>query len=258
MRTISLVNEKGGVGKTTVSANLAMTLAEKGYKVLCIDNDPQGNLSSVILPASTEASSFTATLYDGKIGKLKPVRDNMWLFVGDTQLVEAQLIKGGPGKFVAALHRIKAKDVIDFVIIDNNPQITNLTHAGIMAATDLIIPIQPEKWSVDGMAKINATVKEFKENSVFFGKFLGVVLNMMTLADCHISLYNELRSKCPQVMFETVLGRRIAYYNAILKGESIRQFFMNGTKKEKEKSKKAVLEFDRFFREVLKRMEIES
>lgn len=220
-QVISVLNEKGGVGKSTVAINLVGELARRGYRVLGIDNDPQGNFSSVLLPnqraleADGEEVSTTSGLYYGHLEAITNAKQNIWICAADEGLVKAQYEDGGALEFDKMVRRIVKAGSVDYIVIDNTPLSSNLTHAGLIAANHWLITTMPEPFSIQGIARINNTIRRCRNvYPKLGGKILGIVLNMFSLSIRHRKYRNGLRDKFPELLFETVLKRRVAYVDA--------------------------------------------
>lgn len=224
MKVISLLNEKGGVGKSTTSLALIDGLAKRGYKVVAIDNDPQGNLTSVLLPNDAKPTCPTFRLYEGKVGKPQNVKENVWLCSVNRNLKATQFKLGAESVFAECIKTMELSGMVDYVIIDNSPAITTLTQAAIRASTDLIVVTTAERWAVEGMAEINKTVNKLKAEKLSKAEFLGILVNMFTKTRGQRRIYNELRKKYPTYLYETLLYKRVAHADAVTNKKSIYGF----------------------------------
>lgn len=243
-KIITIINQKGGVGKTTIAFNLAHGLADKGMNVLAIDNDPQSNLTSALLPRGALRQAPTSAMYQGEFRSPQEVRTNLWVCSASSDLDEAQLIDDGPGKFAAISQRLRQKDVFDYVLIDSSPQITNLTFAGIMAATHLLIPLQPAQFAIDGLSRLFNTVKELRSTGASSAKVIGFVMSMMKGTTLHRHKMNALRKQYPQYFLQSVIRSRTALEESPISHQSIFEYEPNG---------KAAAEMGALVREVLKK-----
>ncbi|MBU0599075.1 ParA family protein [Patescibacteria group bacterium] len=213
---ISLLNQKGGVGKTTIALNLVGELALRGFKVLGIDNDAQGNFSATLRAESGEDGSSTSDLYAGRFKKAQRVMPNVWICPADSHMASAQFAEGGPGLFAKIVRSIATDGRIDFIVIDNTPLISNLTYAGILAADHWLIPAMAEPYSMQGMAQVHRAIKDCSEAyPEVQGKFLGIVFNLFGPSVRHWKTRNALRKKYPDQVFETTIKRRAAFVDAI-------------------------------------------
>lgn len=247
-QVLSIVNQKGGVGKTTIAFNLAHGLAREGKKVLAIDNDAQGNLTSSMLPRGARAEQFTADLYEGRASKLQKVIgvEGLYLMAGDDELEAAQYEDESAAKFSTVVGKIQKKGVLDYIIIDCNPQITNLTLAGIMAADHLLIPMQPSKYSIDGLRKLFVEIKKMRATGATKAAILGFVMNLVGPTRLHRQTVMQLKKKYPQYVLDSVIHKRTAYEESPIKAQSIWDYGQD---------EKAEFEMSALVREILKKLE---
>jgi chromosome partitioning protein len=240
------VNQKGGVGKTTIAFNLAHGFAREGKKVLVVDNDAQGNLTSSMLPRGVKPESFTADLYEGRVSTLQAVADRIYLMAGNDGLEAAQYGDESVALFSTVIGRIQQKGVLDFILIDCSPQLTNLALAGIMAADRLLIPLQPSKFAVDGLKKLLLEVKRMKVTGATKATVLGFVMNLVSPTKLHRQTVLQLKKKYPQYVFENVIHKRTAFEESPIKAQSIWDYGQD---------ERAEIEMSALVREVLKKME---
>jgi len=164
MRTIAIMNQKGGVGKTTTSVNLAAGLARQGQRVCLIDLDPQAH-SSIHL--GIEAAGSPDTIYQVFAGGRtfdqvrQLVKDNLWVAPSDLDLAatELELVDAAGREFVlkAALERADAEQQFDYIVMDCPPSLSVLTINALCAATEVIIPLQPHFFALQGLSKLLET-----------------------------------------------------------------------------------------------------
>jgi len=164
MRTIAVMNQKGGVGKTTTSVNLAAALADAGKRVCLIDLDPQGHAS---LHLGVEPFGEAVTVYDVFAGR-KPmvsarrmVAANLWVVPSNLDLAatELELVDAKNREVVLrdAIRLMTANDPFDFIIMDCPPSLGVLTVNALTAATEVFIPLQPHFFALQGLSKLFQT-----------------------------------------------------------------------------------------------------
>lgn len=229
---ITLINQKGGTGKTTCAVNLGVYLAAHGKRVLLVDMDPQANATSTL--ASNISSSLTTSIYHTLVGGILPedVVRPTGLFSLDI-LPSSQDLAGATVELVKDKNReFRLYDVIsrirknyDFVLIDCPPSLGILTLNGIVAADSVIIPVQCEYYALEGLGQILNTIKMVKEN---LGRDIGVLGAICTMYDkrnrLSKSVLKEVRRNFPGHVFETVIPRNIALAEAPGYGKTIYQF----------------------------------
>jgi chromosome partitioning protein len=184
MIIIAVANQKGGVGKTTIAYNLSQILSNKpNTKVLAIDNDPQGNLTSSFLEDSTELEANILNAYDEK--PLEPVQisNNLYLFGSNISLAPVaemnfQIIfrlKEG----IERLSLINRSRRFDYIIIDTLPSFGHLHLAALTAADFVLIPVKPAPYALAGLKDLFNTIKTARKYYNPQLKILGIVINQV-------------------------------------------------------------------------------
>lgn len=167
MKIISISNIKGGVGKSSTAAVLASGLAERGYKVLMIDSDPQTNLTMCFLPEQEDDALSLYYIYaEGKkIGDVKvAVKDRLDLLIGDFALCNAdmQFLKAGRLKMLdKALKNLEEK--FDFVVIDTPPNLGVLSLNAFIASDFIIVPMAADSFSLKGVRLLKQALDDVAE-----------------------------------------------------------------------------------------------
>ncbi len=165
-RIIAIANQKGGVGKTTTAMNLGHALARQGYQVLLVDSDPQGNLTRYL---GTTSDSLLDELY---LSKKRPTREALFPFLRrcsetlhllgcDSNLagVEYFLFSREEREGVLSRWLDLLRDEFDYILIDTPPSLNLLTLNALVAADDVLVPVQPEFFSLEGLSKLRSTVE---------------------------------------------------------------------------------------------------
>ena len=167
-KIIAIVNQKGGVGKTTTTVNLSAALAKKGKKVLLIDEDPQGNATSGVGVNKNQEKSvydviitdteISETIIESSIKKLYVCPSNINLAGAEVELVP---MMARENKLKEKLEEVK--DKFDYIIIDCPPSLGLLTINALTAANSIIIPIQCEYYALEGVGQLMNTVNLIKK-----------------------------------------------------------------------------------------------
>ena len=195
MRTIAVMNQKGGVGKTTTTVNLGAALAERGRRVLLIDLDPQAHLT---INYGVEADAEQPSLYDVLIDErptddpgpmaesIRPVGDRLWLVPSSIDLAAAEVelvtVLGREmllrRRLEAVLAQTPGVDPYDFVLLDCPPSLGLLTINALAAAGEVVIPMQPHFLPLQGVAKLLETVQLVNKRMNPKLRVSGLVLTM--------------------------------------------------------------------------------
>ena len=169
-RVIAVVNQKGGVGKTTTSVNLAAALARAGQRVLLIDLDPQGNAT---MGSGVDKRNLTATVYHVLLGTRRIAEVRVRSESGGYDLVPANReLAGAEIELVEVEHReTQLKEALaavsaeyDFILIDCPPALNLLTVNGLTAAQAVMIPMQCEYYALEGLSDLVQTIKKVRAN----------------------------------------------------------------------------------------------
>jgi chromosome partitioning protein len=216
-KIISIVNQKGGVGKTTTVINIGAALATKGKKVLLVDMDPQGNLSSGtnIDPSMTaEQNVYLALVGEKRLidCAVETAVKNLWVVPSNSNLAGAEVELVDVQRREYRLRESLSQEVLDFdyVFIDCPPSLGLLTLNALCASTNYLIPLQSEFFAMQGLANILRTVELVKK---VFNPTLVEEGILVTMYDSRSNLskqvYSELKQFAKSRLFQTVIPRRV-------------------------------------------------
>ncbi|MCE5184775.1 MAG: AAA family ATPase [Planctomycetaceae bacterium] len=194
MRKIAILNQKGGVGKTTTVANVAAALAMKGLRVLAIDLDPQAHLTIHLgSDAEEEKAGVYELLTQGTAAAqvIQPVRENLWLIGAGIDLVgaESELVSEVGREIILRRALETVKDQFDFVLLDCPPSLGLLALNALSAADEVMIPIQPHFLALQGFSRLLQTVTLVQTR---INPALKVSTILMCMFDSRTSLSNEV------------------------------------------------------------------
>jgi chromosome partitioning protein len=218
-RIISIVNQKGGVGKTTTAINLGAALADEGFNVLLVDLDPQGNASTGLGIDATdrEVTPYDLLLEDADLRDvIRPTNvDGLVIAPATTDLSSADIQMMSIEKRSFLLHdalRQPAIDafMLDFVLIDCPPSLSLLTVNAMVASHSVLIPLQSEFFALEGLSQLMLTVREVRQTANPDLRIEGVLL---TMYDRRNNLSQQVeadaRKTLGELVFKTVVPRNV-------------------------------------------------
>jgi len=228
-RIIAILNQKGGVGKTTTAINVGAYIAKSGKTVLLVDFDPQGNTTSGL---GIDKNQLDATVYDAlfdakisidalsketSIPGLLVLPANAGLAAAEVELANAQDRE-------IKLKGLLANSDYDYVLIDCPPSLSLLTINALCASDYLLIPVQAEYYALEGLSQLLSVVQRVRQGANTKLELLGVVL---TMYDPRTSLsgqvHDELKKHFTNKLFKTVIPRNVRLAEAPSHGKSIMQ-----------------------------------
>jgi len=227
-KIIAICNQKGGVGKTTTSINLATYLAMSGKKVMLIDLDPQANATSGtgINKHDIKKSTYHILLEESGLPEIiqKTSIDNLTLAPSNLDLTGAEVeLVGALGREYRLKRALqKEKENFDFFIIDSPPSLGLLTINGLCAADSVIVPVQCEYYALEGLTQLHNTIRLVKEN---LNPSLVIEGVLLTMADFRTNLTKEViqeaRNHFKEKVYKTVIPRNVRLTEAPSFGKPI-------------------------------------
>jgi chromosome partitioning protein len=225
---IAFANQKGGVAKTTTTLNLAVAFAESGYRVLCIDLDPQGNLtmSQGIDPDKVEKSLYDVLVNDMPISEII-VKREIDIAVASIDLAGAEIAmstKIGRERSLEKALKEVAGDY-DFVCIDTPPSLGLLTINALTVANKVIVPVQCEYLSMRGLVQLQNTLRMIQENLNPDVKIEGILPTMLDSRTVHAKEAVEiLEENFGDLVFRSRIKKAIKFAEAPVKGASVLKY----------------------------------
>jgi chromosome partitioning protein len=225
---IAFANQKGGVAKTTTTLNLAVAFAESGYRVLCIDLDPQGNLtmSQGIDPDKVEKSLYDVLVNDMPISEII-VKREIDIAVASIDLAGAEIAMstkiGRERSLEKALKEVHGD--YDFVCIDTPPSLGLLTINALTAANKVIVPVQCEYLSMRGLVQLQNTLRMIQENLNPDVRIEGILPTMLDSRTIHAKEAVEiLEENFGDLVFQSRIKKAIKFAEAPVKGASVLKY----------------------------------
>src|SRR5206468_4174462 len=221
-QVVALANQKGGVAKTTTTLNLGVALRETGLRVLCIDLDPQGNLtmSQGLNPDAIERSMFDVLVHRLPIDEVIEPRE-VDVAVASIDLAGAELSLssqiGRERALQKALEPVKHR--YDYILIDTPPSLGLLTINAFVSATGVIVPVQTEYLSLRGLVQLENTLQMVRENLNPAVAIIGILPTMYDKRLTHSREADDiLRENFGDLVYNTRVRKTIRYAEAPVKG----------------------------------------
>ncbi|WP_295311217.1 AAA family ATPase [Roseobacter sp.] len=218
-KIIAVANQKGGVGKTTTTINLAAALAESGARVLVIDLDPQGNASTGlgIEMENREFTTYELLLEDIDLGSviLPTVTPNLMIVPATVDLSSAdlELMSNEKRSFLLhdALRQTRMDDFnLDYILIDCPPSLNLLTVNAMIAAHSVLVPLQSEFFALEGLSQLMLTIREVRQTGNKNLRIEGVLLTMFDQRNNLSTLVEQdARDNLGELVFETRIPRNV-------------------------------------------------
>jgi chromosome partitioning protein len=227
-KTIAVLNQKGGVGKTTTAINLSAYLAKGGLEVLLVDFDPQGNATSGLglQKGQAELTSHDVLLNPESLSRAIQETATARLFVlpADSSLAAAEVELVNLPARETRLREALQPAKYDLIIIDCPPALSLLTVNALVAADSVLIPVQAEYFALEGLSQLLSVVQRVRENLNPQLEILGVVLTMYDkrtmLAE---QVLTELKQHFGNKMFDTIIPRNVRLAEAPSFGKPIHE-----------------------------------
>ena len=230
-KIIAIANQKGGVGKTTTAINLSSCLAEKGQKVLSVDMDPQGNMTSGL---GVDKEELENTIYNLIIGEstiedvlIKNAMDNLDIIPTSIDLsgAEIELLDISEKEYIVRNAIMKIKEDYDYIIIDCPPSLSILTINAMTTADSVLVPIQCEYYALEGLSQLIHTVELVRDRLNPELTIEGVVFTMYDArTNLSLQVVENVKDNLEQNIYKTIIPRNIRLAEAPSYGMPINKY----------------------------------
>lgn len=251
MIIISVVCQKGGVGKTTTTINLASVLSKKGLKTLIIDTDPQGNVSTYLNQnKNSELTTSTTQILDGE-KDIEPIKvfENLYLIPSNIDIKKHNSEKIVGGSKLRNIRQNEKIKMFDLIFIDTPPTMSSLVQEALSTSDYYFIPSKPEFLAVEGvgqaMSFAKQTISEVPHTNPYF---LGVVLNQV---DTRRASYQDLVLELKQILSDKLFKTHISQLTEIADSPFYAKTVLDFTQQSK-----ARIEFEELSNELLDRVSL--
>ena len=227
-RIIAVAKQKGGVGKTTTATNLSACLAEKGKKVLAVDIDPQGNMTSGL---GVDKNEVENTVYEMILDECtiqeciqENVLENLSLIPSNVNLAgaEIELIGVENKEFILKESIDQMKDAYDFIIIDCPPSLNTLTVNAMTTADTVLVPIQCEFFALEGLSQLIHTINLVRERLNPSLDIEGVVFTMYDArTNLSLQVVENVKENLNQTIYKSIIPRNVRLAEAPSHGKPI-------------------------------------
>jgi len=249
-KIIAITNQKGGVGKTTTTVNLAAALGQKGKKVLVVDIDPQGNSTSGlnINKKEIEYSIYDVLLdgVDAKYAIIKTEYKNLDILPSNINLAGCELELGSVDRRELRLKNglLLIDKKYDYILIDCPPSLGLITINALTACDTILVPIQCEYYALEGLSQLMGTVRQIKK---MYNRYIDIEGVLLTMYDSRLNLtiqvVEEVKRFFPRKIFKTPIPRTVRISEAPSFGMPICYY---------DKSSKGTIAYDKLASEIIR------
>ncbi len=229
MKTIAIANQKGGVGKTTTTVNLAAALAAKGRRILLIDLDSQGNATSSMGVAEESNGSLYYSLTGEKPAEelVMPTRmENLWAIPADLDLAGAEMVVARSASHMTQLREVfaglKASGRFDYAFLDCPPSLGLVMTNALVAADEILMPIQAEYYALEGLSTLMMVINQIREAANPGLAISGMVMTMYdSRTNLNQAVVRDVREHFEEVVYDVAIPRSVRFGEAPSFGRTI-------------------------------------
>ncbi len=223
-RTLCVVNQKGGVGKTTTAINLAVGLARSGARTALVDLDPQCNATTGLGQTPTESHPLVAGTPLAP-ALVSPV-DRLDLLPGSRAFRDVEALAKGNGSAARLRHYLETGLAgYDYVLLDCPPSVGSLTKTALAASTEVLMPIQCEYFAMEGLTQMIEIIRDVIQREAHNLQFGGIVLTMYDHSlELTREVDQEVREFFGEVVYQTVIPRDVAVSEAPSHGKTVMDY----------------------------------
>lgn len=230
MKVIAITNQKGGVGKTTTTVNLAAALAEQGLRVLLVDLDPQASATSVMGAKENSHGSIYHALIGEKAARdlVLPTRvPNLSIIPADLDMAGAEIEVARMENHILQLRQaladVREQNAFDFALLDCPPSLGILMSNALAAADEILVPIQCEYYALEGLSLLMEVTERIRSSGA--NPNLAISGLLMTMYDGRTNLnpavVREVRNHFQEVVYDTLIPRTVRFAEAPSHGRTI-------------------------------------